>query len=188
VAKPAIFHTSICKAPSLPKCVVVHWQHRHCLSICRSSELPEAIILVCATRSLANWGQGTVQALAAPCATLSMLTYYRTSRSLHFPFGAVCSLSGAQPKIWPVSWKPPVERQLVVCLLVLSIQRSGVPVGRRVRGPRAPLARCTWAAAAQGGSEGCPECALSDHLRVDVIAKVPTGALVVGVTTIERVA
>ena len=32
-----------------------------------------------------------------PCATLSlsMLTYCRTSRSLHFPFGAVCSLSGA---------------------------------------------------------------------------------------------
>jgi hypothetical protein len=24
VAKPAVFHTSICKAPSLPKCVVVH--------------------------------------------------------------------------------------------------------------------------------------------------------------------
>ncbi len=29
----------------------------------------------------------------APCATLSMLTCYRTSRSLHFPFWAVCSLS-----------------------------------------------------------------------------------------------
>jgi hypothetical protein len=65
VAKPAVFHTSICKAPSLPKCVVVHWQHRHCLSICRSNELPEAIILVCAARSLANWGQGTVQAQVA---------------------------------------------------------------------------------------------------------------------------
>ncbi len=47
-----------------------------------------------------------------PCATLSMLTYYRTSRSLHFPFWAVssCSLSGAQPEIWSVSWKPPVHR------------------------------------------------------------------------------
>ena len=45
-----------------------------------------------------------------PCATRSMLTYYRTSRSLHFPFGAVCSLSGAQPEIWSVSWKPPVHR------------------------------------------------------------------------------
>jgi hypothetical protein len=31
----------------------------------------------------------------APCATLSMLTYYRTSRSLHFPFWAVRSLSGS---------------------------------------------------------------------------------------------
>ncbi len=43
----------------------------------------------------------------APCATLSMLTYYQTSRSLHFPFGAVCSLSGAQPEIWSVSSRPP---------------------------------------------------------------------------------
>ena len=47
-----------------------------------------------------------------------MLTYYRTSRSLHFPlaFGHyICSLSGAQPagggpEIWSVSWKPPLER------------------------------------------------------------------------------
>ena len=45
-----------------------------------------------------------------PCATLSMLTYYRTSRSLHFPFWAVCSLSGAQPEIWSVGWNPPVHR------------------------------------------------------------------------------
>jgi hypothetical protein len=37
-----------------------------------------------------------------PCATLSMLTYCRTSRSLQFPFGAVCSLSGSQPEIWSV--------------------------------------------------------------------------------------
>ena len=41
-----------------------------------------------------------------PCATLSMLTYYRTSRSLHFPFWAVCSLPGAQPEIWSVGWSP----------------------------------------------------------------------------------
>jgi hypothetical protein len=51
------------------------------------------------------WG-----ASSGPCATLSMLTYYRTSRSLHFPFWAVCSLSGAQPEIWSVRWKPPVHR------------------------------------------------------------------------------
>ena len=35
----------------------------------------------------------------APCATMSTLTYCRTSRSFHFPFGAVCSLSGTQPEI-----------------------------------------------------------------------------------------
>ncbi len=34
-----------------------------------------------------------------PCATLSMLTCYRTWRSLHFPLWAVCSLSGSQPEM-----------------------------------------------------------------------------------------
>ena len=29
-------------------------------------------------------------------------------REAHFPFGAVCSLSGAQPEIWSVGWNPPV--------------------------------------------------------------------------------
>ena len=38
-----------------------------------------------------------------------------------------------------------VERQLVGCLLFLSIQRSGVPVRRGVSGPRAPLAQSTRA-------------------------------------------
>ena len=87
----------------------------------------------------------TVKAQPAelPCATLSMLTYYRTSRSLHFPFWAVCSLSGAQPEIWSVSWKPPVHRIAFGCLLFLSIQRSGVRARWRVRGPRAPLAPST---------------------------------------------
>ncbi len=85
------------------------------------------------------------------CATLSMLTYYRTSRSSHFPFWAVCSLSGSQPEIWSVSWKPRVHR--IACRLFLSIRRSGVPARRRVSGPRAPLARFTRANTARGGSE-----------------------------------
>ncbi len=33
-----------------------HWQHQHCPSVCRSYELPDAIILVCATRSPADLG------------------------------------------------------------------------------------------------------------------------------------
>ncbi len=59
-----------------------------------------------------------------PCATLSMLAYDRTSRSLllvvHFPFWAVlvCSLSGAQPEIWSVGWKPPVHRIPFGCSLL----------------------------------------------------------------------
>jgi hypothetical protein len=35
----------------------------------------------------------------APCASMSTLTCYRTSRSFHFPFWAVCSLSGTQPDL-----------------------------------------------------------------------------------------
>ena len=34
----------------------------------------------------------------ASCATMSSHTCYRTSRSFHFPFWAVCSLSGTQPE------------------------------------------------------------------------------------------
>jgi hypothetical protein len=60
-----------------------------------------------------------------PCATMSMLTYYRTSRSLHFPFGALCSLSGAQPEIWSVSWKPPVHRT-AFRLFVASLQSTSI--------------------------------------------------------------
>ena len=33
---------------------------------------------------------GDLRLRTAPCATLSMLTYYRTSRSLHFPFSLPC--------------------------------------------------------------------------------------------------
>jgi hypothetical protein len=91
-----------------------------------------------------------------PCATLSMLTYYRTSesRSLHFPFWAVCSLSGAQPEIWSVGWNPPVHRiafRLFVAFPFKHVLRR--QPRRRARGPRAPLARSTRAHTAQGGSE-----------------------------------
>jgi hypothetical protein len=34
------------------------------------------------------------------CATMSSLTCYRASGSCHFPFGAVCSLSGTLPEIF----------------------------------------------------------------------------------------
>ena len=37
-------------------------------------------------------GPGGAAACRLPCATMSTLTYYRTSRSLNFPFWAVCSL------------------------------------------------------------------------------------------------
>ena len=92
----------------------------------------------------------------APCATLSMLTYYRTSRSSHVPFWAVCSLSGAQPEIWSVGWNPPVHRiafrfKLFVAFPSIHVLRR--QPRRRARGPRAPLARSTRAEAAQRGSE-----------------------------------
>ncbi len=53
MVKPAaVFHSrgsmslARCKAPYLPKCMVVraHWQHHHCPSVCRSCELSEAIL------------------------------------------------------------------------------------------------------------------------------------------------
>ena len=78
----------------------------------------------------------------APCATLSMLTYYRTSRSLHFPFWAVCSLSGAQPEIWSVGWNPPVHRiacRLFVVPLNPTFRRSSQAEGERAPGSSGPV-------------------------------------------------
>ena len=72
----------------------------------------------------------------APCATLSMLTYYRTSRSLHFPFWALCSLSGSQPEIWSVSWNPPVHR--IACRLFLFSSQSTSSAFPKVEGEGAP--------------------------------------------------
>ncbi len=72
------------------------------LKACTVPGPPGLMILALGLASHGDSGQ--------PCATLSMLTCYRTSRSLHFPISAVCSLSGSQPEIWSVSWKPPVLR------------------------------------------------------------------------------
>ena len=75
-----------------------------------------------------------------PCATLpvSMLTYYRTSRSLHFPFWAVCSLSGSHPEIWSVSWKRPVHG--IACRLFVVPLNPTLRSSSRARaeGERAP--------------------------------------------------
>ena len=78
----------------------------------------------------------------APCATLSMLTYYRTSRSSHFPFWALCSLSGSQQEIWSVSWNPPVEKDSlsVVCVpLIPTFRRSSQAEGERAPGSSGPV-------------------------------------------------
>ncbi len=57
MVKPAVFHSSICKTPSLLKCVVVYNGNSAIVSPSASSELPETIILVCAMRSPADWAQ-----------------------------------------------------------------------------------------------------------------------------------
>jgi hypothetical protein len=78
----------------------------------------------------------------APCTTLSMFTYYRTPRSLHFPFWAVCSLSGSQPEIWSVSWKPPVLRiacRLFVVPLISTFRRSSQAEGEGAPGSSGPV-------------------------------------------------
>ncbi len=64
MVKPDVFHSSISHAPSLPKSVIVHTGNIAIVpqSAGQDYELPEAAILVCATRSPADWGPGTVQA------------------------------------------------------------------------------------------------------------------------------
>ncbi len=105
-------------------------------------------------------------AAAAPCATLtrSMLTYYRTltmaSRSLHFPFGAVCSLSGSQPEIWPVSWKRPVRRiacRLFVVPLNPTFRRSShwQAEGERAPGSSGPVHSGQYGPRPRGGTAPC---------------------------------
>ncbi len=78
-----------------------------------------------------------------------MLTYYRTSRSLHFPFWAVCSLSGAQPEIWSVSWKPPVHRIIAFRLFVAlpfnqHPSSSAPPEGEGAPGSSGPVHWGQW--------------------------------------------
>jgi hypothetical protein len=65
-----------------------------------------------------------------------MLTYYRTSRSSHFPFWAVCSLSGSQPEIWSVSWNPPVHR--IAFRLFVAFLSINVPAFSQAKGEGAP--------------------------------------------------
>ena len=79
---------------------------------------------------------------------MSMFAYYRTSRSFHFPFGAVCSLSGTQPEIWSVSWHRDYLRDMGLacrCLLFLSIPNPSPSAARpaghggfKLRGPTCP--------------------------------------------------
>jgi len=56
----------------------------------------QARIVFVSTRSAPQFDRSPRE--GAPCATMSKLTCYRTSRSFHFPFWAVCSLSGTQPE------------------------------------------------------------------------------------------
>ncbi len=74
------------------------------------------------------------------CATMSSHTCYRTSRSFHFPFGAVCSLSGTQPEIslGPSRLHPHVEKG-ILSLFVASSQFNVLraSLATRVRRPRA---------------------------------------------------
>ncbi len=82
----------------------------------------------------------------SPCATMSTLTYNRTSRSLHFPFWAVWSLSGTQPEIsfgrlhrgpWPMcTVQLYVENDRPSLFVASSIPPPLASARRRVRGPR----------------------------------------------------
>ena len=81
----------------------------------------------------------------APCATMSTLTCYRTSRSFHFPFWAVCSLSGTQPEFSFGRLQPHVEKDKPRCFWLPFNPRPSSSAPRRVTGPRAPLARSTRA-------------------------------------------
>ena len=89
----------------------------------------------------------------ASCATMSSHTCYRTSRSFHFPFWAVCSLSGTQPEFSLGRLHPHVEKD-ILSLFLASSQFNVLRASTRVRRPPGP----TWpgstrAEAAQHGSE-----------------------------------
>jgi hypothetical protein len=60
----------------------------------------------------------------------------------HFPFWAVCSLSGSQPEIWSVSWNPRVHRiacRLFVVPLNPTFRRTSQAEGERAPGPSGPV-------------------------------------------------
>ena len=63
------------------------------------------------------------------CATMSSHTCYRTSRSFHFPFWAVCSLSGTQPEFSLGRLHPHVEKD-ILSLFVASSQFSVLRASR----------------------------------------------------------
>jgi len=72
----------------------------------------------------------------ASCATMSSHTCYRTSRSFHFPFWAVCSLSGTQPEFSLGRLHPHVEKD-ILSLFLASSQFNVLRASTRVRRPRA---------------------------------------------------
>ena len=101
----------------------------------------------------------------ASCATMSSHTCYRTSRSFHFPFWAVCSLSGTQPEFSLGRLHPHVEKD-ILSLFVASSQFNVLRASTRVRPPPGP----TWpgstrAEAAQDGSEDVTVRSVSVRMR-----------------------
>ena len=90
----------------------------------------------------------------ASCATMSSHTCYRTSRSFHLPFWAVCSRSRTQPEFSLGRLHPHVEKD-ILSLFVASSQFNVLRASTRVRPPPGPTwPGCTRAEAAQDGSEG----------------------------------
>jgi hypothetical protein len=79
---------------------------------------------------------------------MSSHTCYRTSRSAHFPFWAVCSLSGTQPELSLGRLHPHVERD-ALSLFAASSQFNVLRASTRVRRPPGPTwPGCTRAEAA----------------------------------------
>jgi hypothetical protein len=72
----------------------------------------------------------------ASCAAMSTRTCYRTSRSFHFPFWAVCSLSGTQPEL-PLGRLHPHLEKGILSLFFASSQFNVLRASTRVRRPRA---------------------------------------------------
>ena len=109
--------------------------------------------------------QEAIDGRASSCATMSSHTCYRTSRSFHFPFWAVCSLSGTQPEFSLGRLHPHVEKD-ILSLFVASSQFNVLRASTRVRPPPGP----TWpgstrAEAAQDGSEDVTVRSVSVRMR-----------------------